>query len=241
MISLKKLAGTDVQITEADIKNSFERDFGPRVRVRMVMMDNLRRMQEVWQQANETNAAAGKSAATPTEALAKQTAEFGRLAREHSMEPTSKSLDGTVPPIRRHSGQENIEQAAFALKPGEISGIVQLPMPGAPRYLILFCEGQTEPVVKADQIDLVREEIVSQLKKEKVQESVATLFTKLQANTRVDNYLTGTSTGGDANGAAATGMIQRTSGVQPTAGGPPTGAGFASGSGSPIPGSPIQR
>lgn len=194
MIALKKLAGSEVQVTEADIQKAFERDYGPKVKARMIMMDNQRRLHEVWQKANEARASAGND-------LAKAAAEFGRIARENSMEPTSKALDGVVPPIRRHMGPENqnIENAAFNLRPGEISGIIQLPTPGAPQYVILFCEGQTEPVVKAEQISLVREEIIATLKKEKTQERVAKVFQKLQTETPVHNYLTNTSTGGVEN------------------------------------------
>ncbi|HEX6985179.1 MAG TPA: SurA N-terminal domain-containing protein, partial [Planctomycetaceae bacterium] len=124
MLALKKLAGADVEVTESDVQKAFQRDYGPKVKARMIMMDNPRRMNEVWQKANEARAAAGDD-------LAKAAAEFGRLAREHSMEPTSKALDGVIPPIRRHTGpeNENVENAAFNLRPGEISGIVQLPMP----------------------------------------------------------------------------------------------------------------
>lgn len=219
MLALKKLAGTDVKITEQDVRQAFERDYGPRVKARMIMMDNDRRLREVWQKANEMAAAVraeAEAAGTPEDQImAKIGAEFGRLAREHSMEPTSKSLDGAIPPIRRHTGEENanIENAAFNLKPGEISGLVQLPTPGAPRYVVLFCEGQTEPVVTPDKISLVRDEIESQLKKEKVQESVARVFQKLKEETRVINYLTSTSTGGIQ---PAAGTTNTPAGIRPT-------------------------
>lgn len=219
MLALKKLAGTDVKITEQDVRQAFERDYGPRVKARMIMMDNDRRLREVWQKANEMadNVRAEATAAgTPEDQImAKVGAEFGRLAREHSMEPTSKSLDGAVPPIRRHTGEENenIENAAFNLKPGEISGLVQLPTPGAPRYVVLFCEGQTEPVVTPDKISLVRDEIEAQLKKEKIQESVAKVFQKLKEETRVINYLTSTSSGGIQ---PAAGTTNTPAGIRPT-------------------------
>ncbi len=220
MLALKKLAGAEVQITETDIKRAFERDYGPKVKARMIMMDNQRRLNEVWQKANAAREEAGDD-------LAKAAAEFGRLARENSMEPTSKALDGVIPPIRRHTGPENeaVENAAFNLRPGEISGIVQLSTPGAPRYVILYCEGHTEPVVAADKADLVRDEIVEQLKKEKTQERVAKVFKNLQENTPVHNFLTNTSTGNvqPAGGQVAPGTPST---VQPTgasaAGGAPT-------------------
>jgi foldase protein PrsA len=202
MLALKKLAGTNVRITEADIKQAFERDYGPRVKARMIMNDNQRRMQEVWQKAQDAvaaaNAESAKTGLTGADAVAKAANEFGRVAREHSIEPQSKSLDGAVPPIRRHTGPENanVENAAFNLKPGEVSGIIQLPTPGAPRYVVLFCEGRTEPVVTPDKMSLVRDEIVAQLEKEKVQQSVAEVFKKIKDETPVHNFLTNTSTGG---------------------------------------------
>jgi len=213
MMALKKLAGSDVKITDADIRKAFERDYGPKVKARMIMMDNPRRLEEVWRQVNDACAKA-KESASPEDALVKAAGEFGRIAREHSIEPTSKALDGVIPPIRRHTGpeNENVENAAFNLRAGEISGIVQLPTPGAPRYVVLFCEGHTEPVVTPEQMSLVRDEIVAQLKKEKTQENVATVFKKLQEETPVHNYLTNTSTGGvqAAGGTVGAGVIQRT-------------------------------
>jgi foldase protein PrsA len=220
MLALKKLAGSEVKITDADVRDAFERDYGPKVKARMIMMDNPRRLEEVWRTANEACAKA-KEQAAPEDAVIKAAGAFGRLAREHSMEPTSKSLDGVIPPIRRHTGPENvtIENAAFDLHPGEISGIVQLPTPGAPRYVVLFCEGQTEPVVQAEQISLVRDEILAQLKKEKTQENVAKVFKKLQEETPVYNYLTNTATGGvqTAGGAPGPGAIRPTGATTPAA------------------------
>ncbi|MBA3313679.1 MAG: SurA N-terminal domain-containing protein [Planctomycetaceae bacterium] len=224
MLALKKLAGSEVKITDADVRKAFERDYGPKVKARMIMMDNPRRLEEIWRKANETCAVAKQNAA-PEDAIIKAAGEFGRLAREHSIEPTSKALDGVIPPIRRHTGpeNENVENAAFNLHPGEISGIVQLPTPGAPRYVVLFCEGQTEPVVQTEQISLVRDEIVAQLKKEKTQENVAKVFKKLQEETPVHNFLTNTATGGvqTAAGTAGPGVIR------------PTGA-TAAGSATPV-------
>jgi foldase protein PrsA len=213
MLALKKLAGSDVKITDADVKKAFERDYGPKVKARMIMMDNPRRLEDVWRQVNEACAEATKGVPAE-EAIVKAAGAFGRIAREHSIEPTSKAMDGSIPPIRRHTGPENVnvENAAFNLKPGEISGIVQLPTPGAPRYVVLFCEGHTEPVVAAEQIGLVRDEIVAQLKKEKTQENVATVFKKLQEETPVINYLDNTATGGAQNtaGTVGAGVIQPT-------------------------------
>lgn len=196
MLALKKLAGENIEITEKDMQQAFLREYGPRVKAKMIMLDNFNRAKEIWAQAQ----------AKPE--------DFGRLAREHSVEPTSRALDGDIPPIRRYSGNEDLVEAAFNLKEGEISAIRQAGQPGENRYVILLSKGQTEPIVKFEE---VKEELHAQLHEQKVQESVANLFEKLKEQSRIDNLLTNTSTSNT--------NIQRTSGTAPAApkaGGTPT-------------------
>lgn len=173
MIALRKLAGDDAQISEADMQRAFQRDYGPRVRCRMIMMDNVRRANEVWEKAN------------------RNPDDFEKLAREHSVEPGSRSLGGSIPPISRYSGNQSLEDAAFRLKPGEISGLIQMHN----HYVILKCEGHTDQIVT--DIKDVWTELHAQLVEEKTQERVAKVFEDMKRRTRIDNYLTNTSSGGN--------------------------------------------
>lgn len=191
MLALKKLAGAEVTVSEEDLQKAFVRDYGPRVECRMIMCDNLRRAQDVW----------NKAKANPE--------EFGRLAREHSVEPTSRALDGDVPPIRRYSGNDQLEKAAFTLKENEVSGIVEVGPPTAKRYVILQCKGRTAQVVK--NLDDVRTELFKQLKEEKTQEAVAKVFETIKEEVRVNNYVTNTVSGGEA-GSAGVRQTSATSG-----------------------------
>ncbi len=77
------------------------------------------------------------------------------------------------------------------MKEGEISGIIEI---GLSRYAILLCEGRTEPIVSS--IDEVKNQLMEQLTEEQTQEAVARVFEKLKEETRVDNYITNTTTGG---------------------------------------------
>lgn len=176
MIALRRLAGEDVTVTDEEIQTAFEREYGERVKVRMILCDNQRRAQAAWQKAKE------------------DPENFEQCVQEFSIDQASKSLDGSVPPIPRHSGSPNIEKAAFRLKPGEISAIVQLD-DAAGRYVILKCEGRTQPVVSTLDAE-VRAELEDQIKRQKTQEQVAIIFDKLKKATRVDNYFTGETTGG---------------------------------------------
>ncbi len=191
MLALRKLAGDEVKVSSAEIKKSFDREYGPRVKVRMILCDNLRRAQVAWQKAKE------------------DPENFEKYVQEFSIDQASKSLDGTIPPIPRHSGSPNIEGAAFKLKLGEISAIVQLD-DAAQRYVILKCEGFTEPVVRKLDAE-VQAELEDQIKRQKVQEQVASVFEALKKETRVDNYYTGESTGG-----LKPSNVSRTDGAKPT-------------------------
>lgn len=176
MLALRKLAGAEVTVTDEEIQKAFQREYGPRVKVRMILCDNQRRAQNAWQKVKE------------------DPENFEKYVQEFSIDQASKSLDGSVPPIPRHSGSPNIEAAAFKLKPGEISAIVQLD-DAASRYVIMKCEGRTQPVVTSLDAE-VQAELEDQIKRQKTQEQVAIIFDSLKKETRVDNYLTGESTGG---------------------------------------------
>lgn len=175
MLALKKLAGEAIVVQDADIQRAFVREYGPRVKAKMIMLDNLRRAQTVWEQ------------------VAKTPDDFERLARESSIEPNSRALGGAIPPIRRTGAAETeaLEKAAFGLRAGEISGVVQV---GMNRYVILLCEGRTEPVVT--ELDRVKADLHAMLLEEETQKSVARVFEKLKTSAQVDNYITGTRTGG---------------------------------------------
>lgn len=176
MLALRKLAGTEVTVADEEIQKAFQREYGPRVKVRMILCDNLRRAQAAWQKVKE------------------DPDNFEKYVQEFSIDQASKSLDGSVPPIPRHSGSPNIENAAFKLKPGEISAVVQLD-DAASRYVILKCEGRTQPVVSSLDAE-VQAELEDQIKRQKTQEQVAIVFDNLKKEARVDNIFTGESTGG---------------------------------------------
>jgi foldase protein PrsA len=194
MLALRKLAGVNVQLTKDDMQKAFQRNYGPRVKARAIVLDNPRRATEVWEKARQTPE------------------EFGRLARTHSVDPNSRPLDGAIPPIRMFGGAPELEKAAFKLKPGEISGVIQV---GVNQYVILQCDGFTEQVV-TDMAEV--ESILKQeLHEEKTNEAVAQTFQKLKDASRVDNYLTRTSSGGTAPKSAAASPV-KDSQVQPVGG-----------------------
>lgn len=193
MLALKKLAGEEVDITEKEMKEAFVRNYGPRVKARMIMFGTQRHATECYDE------------------LMKDPEGFEEMAAKKSIDPSSRALGGQIPPIARFNGNTNLENCAFKLKMNEISAVIEV----APsRFVILKCEGRTEPAV--EDMELVKEQLYEDLKETKIQANVATMFEKLKNKTIVDNYLTGATNRqeGAAPGKDPRSAIQPASGTQ---------------------------
>ncbi len=169
-VALKKLVGEKVAITEEDLKKGYEANYGPRCRCRAIIVPNQRKRQEVWEKARDNTSLEN----------------FANLARKFSTETNSAQLGGQMPPIQRHGGQPLLEQEAFSLKPGELSSVLQV----GENFVILFCEGYTEPV-KIDVAE-ARHYIEEDLQEKKLRIAMHKEFEKLQDGCTIDNYLAGT-------------------------------------------------
>jgi parvulin-like peptidyl-prolyl isomerase len=166
-VALGKLVEQDVTVTEQDLRQGFESSYGPRVEVLAIVLSDQRSAQKVWEMARDN----------PNDEF------FGSLAEQYSIEPVSASNRGKVPPIRKHGGQPAIEQEAFQLKPGDLSGIVVT----GDKYIILRCQGLTEPVVS--EFEAVREELVRDLTEKKTALAMGDYFEQLKASAEIDNFL----------------------------------------------------
>jgi parvulin-like peptidyl-prolyl isomerase len=171
-VALKKLVGDKVEVTQEDLQKGFEANFGPRMRVRAILFNNQRRAQLVWELARKE----------PTEE------NFAELAEKYSIEAASRTLRGEVPPIQKWSGQPAIEKAAFALKKGDLSPILDM---GHGQYVVLFGLGLTKPTDVS--FDDVKQQIYEDIREKKQRLKMADYFQKLQDEATVDNYLAGTS------------------------------------------------
>ena len=107
---------------------------------------------------------------------------------------------------------KQIEDAAFKLKKGEISAVLQT---RENQYVIIKSEGLTEPIVT--DIKDVWTELHEALVEEKTQQAVATVFEDLKKKAQVINYLTQESTVGSRPGQLSPGTIRQTSAEQPAA------------------------
>jgi parvulin-like peptidyl-prolyl isomerase len=168
--ALKKLVIDSVRVTDEDLQRGYEANYGPRFMCRAIVLNQMRRAQEVWQLARDNPTAEN----------------FGLLAEQYSIDSVSRTLRGEVPPIQRHGGQPMLEKEAFALQPGELSGIIQI----GETYVVLLCEGRTEP--RTVEFAAVRDLIYGDVYEKKLRVEMAKHFDRLQAEAHVDNFLAGT-------------------------------------------------
>ena len=194
--ALKKLTASEVKVDEADIAKGFEANYGERVRCRAIVLGNQRRAQEVWDKARRN----------PTVEF------FGDLAAEYSVEPSSKALRGEVPPLGRHGGQPQLEEVAFQLQEGQLSGIIQV----GDKFIILRCEGRTERVDVDEQT--VRDLLHRDIFEKKLRMAMGQKFEEINAQARVDNYLAGTTHAPDKPKGSAQQAPRADTAVRPTAG-----------------------
>ena len=186
-VALKKLVAGKAQVTEEDLKKGFDSNYGPRAEVLAVVLSNQRTSQEVWQLARDN----------------KSEKFFGELAHQYSVEPSSKSNFGKVPPLRKHGGQPNLEKAAFDLKPGDISGIIEV----NGQYVILKSQGLTTPVVQ--DFNAVKGELYKDILEKKQRIVMDNHLSTLIADAQISNFLTNKTRIGAAETKAALEVLEQ--------------------------------
>jgi parvulin-like peptidyl-prolyl isomerase len=170
-VALKTIVGGKIQVTHDDLQKGFEANFGERVEVLAIVVSNQRQANQVWDMARNN----------PTEQF------FSELANQYSVEPISRANHGKVPPIRRYGGQPVVEEEAFRLQPGELSGILGV----GDKFIILRCLGRTKPVVA--EFAAVREELIKDIHEKKLRLAMAEEFDRLRESAQVDNFLANTT------------------------------------------------
>jgi parvulin-like peptidyl-prolyl isomerase len=186
-VALKKLCGT-IDVTDEDMHRGFEANYGSRVKCRVIVLGNLRKAQEVFSIAQqELNKHPDRSGEF-----------FGRLAEQYSIDP-SRSVQGRVPPIQKWGGVKALEDEAFRLQAGQLSGIIQV----NDSYVILLSEGFTETEKVSLTDATVKRELYDDIHEKKQRIAMAEAFTHLKDAAQIDNLLAGTVQAPKRSSAAA--------------------------------------
>jgi parvulin-like peptidyl-prolyl isomerase len=170
-VAMKKLVADSVQVTEDDMQKGYEANFGERVECLAIVLGDYNSAKKVWKMATDNP----------------QRTYFEELAYQYSIEPASKTNRGQVPPIQRHGGRPTLEDEAFKLNAGEISGLVNV----GEYWIVLFCLGRTTPVVQ--DFDAVKEELYNDLLEKKMRIAMDQKFSELREAAQIDNFVAGTS------------------------------------------------
>jgi peptidyl-prolyl cis-trans isomerase C len=109
--------------------------------------------------------------------------DFGRIARAESQDEGSRAKGGELPPFARGQLPKPFEDAAFSLKPGELSGVVDSP---TGLHIIRLIE-RTPP--RKLSFEEAREDLRGRVGQQRQQERILALVERLKAQARIETFL----------------------------------------------------
>ncbi len=164
MLALRALAADKIQISRDDVQKIFASEYGAKVQVRMIAVQDRKTADEIHAQV---------SAAPET---------FKKVAKEKSIDAASASVEGMLPPIRQNSGDDMLERVAFQLQPNQISP----PFQAANIWVILQCVRHLPAnPPSAQYIPVIEQRIADQLQQDRLIKASEELFKDLQKGSQV--------------------------------------------------------
>jgi parvulin-like peptidyl-prolyl isomerase len=159
------LANDRLKVSQKDFDEAFDMLYGEAMQTRLIACATATEAEKVRKLAT----------ANPD--------DFGNLAKQYSIDTVSASSKGLIQPIHHHQGDPNIEQVAFALKPGDISKVVEV----GDQFVILKCEAR----LKEQSVDRkkVEQVLIESIKDKKLRLAADTIFKQLQDNAQIENIL----------------------------------------------------
>jgi len=117
-------------------------------------------------------------------AQAKSGKDFGELAQTHSEDPGSKDRGGLYEDFQRGTMVKPFEEAAFALAPGEVSGIVETRFG---YHLIKVFEKNPETI---SEYGAVKDRLKQSLEQQEVQKKMEVYVEGLKNKGKIERFLT---------------------------------------------------
>ena len=168
MLALRALASDKIKVSPQEIDAVMQAEYGPKVQVRMIAVSQAAKAQQLH---------AAATAAPET---------FRRLAKEQSEDAASASVEGLLPPIRRNSGDDQLEKIAFQLQPNQISHVFQV----GEMHVMLQCVRQLAATPPNPQmLPAIQQRIEEQLRDQRVGQSANEIFATLQKQSELITVL----------------------------------------------------
>jgi len=167
-LAIRRLAAQKMQVSDSEIDERLEFEYGAKVQVRQIVVDSVQKAQQIHAQAS----------ANPE--------LFEKLAKQFSLDQNTNALGGLLPPVRRNSRLPELENVAFNLAPGQVSNVFNV----AEMFVILRCE-QHFPAeeLSPQQITFVRQTLSEDISKGKMRTAAIELFQQMQETAEIVNVM----------------------------------------------------
>jgi hypothetical protein len=166
---LGKLCRDRVQVSDEELHQAFEAEYGEKVDVRVLLYPKDQRsvLMNIYQHVRGNDE------------------EFQRAARNQPNAQLAMK-GGEVQPICRYSGDDTLEKVAFSLQPGELSEVVDTPM----GQLIMKCIKRIPPDRKKI-FENEREALKKVVEEKKMQKEIGKIFEELKKQAQPQIHLEG--------------------------------------------------
>jgi peptidyl-prolyl cis-trans isomerase C len=176
-----KLVETDVAptvtVTEADINDFYTKNPDRFHEPEAVHVTHI--LLRTPENADDAAKKKAKSDAQSVLAQLKKGGDFAALAKQYSQDPGSAPNGGDLGFVTKGQTVPAFEQAAFAMKPGQLSGVVESPFGFHVIKMVAHRDARTVPLTE------VRPQVEQFLKNQKTQEKTAAYVEKLKAKGKV--------------------------------------------------------
>jgi foldase protein PrsA len=193
-LALRKLALPRVKVTDQDVTEAIESQYGEKLRCRLMMFNSLELAKQVWEE------------------LKKNPAAWDKLCQQHSIDQATRAVGGMLSePIPRHAEPRKVTDSAFQQlvdldssiktkdpveiakqkpKDGDITGPIEVEPTG---WVILRREGLVPPrPYDPTKTQETRKQLEAMILESKVQTEIGTVMNDLVRAAAIDNKLTGT-------------------------------------------------
>ena len=175
---LKKEVAAKVAVSEDDVKSYYDTHQDEFKTPEMVKAQHI--LIKVDKSASEEDKKQARKKAEDILDKIKAGEDFAKLASEFSDDPGSKSKGGELGFFARGRMVKSFEDAAFALKPGEVSGIVESPF----GYHIIKVEERNDAGVEP--YDTAKDKIKQKLVQERAKTTVTEFIDKTMKDANVE-------------------------------------------------------
>jgi peptidyl-prolyl cis-trans isomerase C len=173
--------GKEVEIADKETRSYYENNLNLFKKPEQVRASHI--LIKVEPQASESQRAEAQKKLEKIQEKMQNGEDFASLAKEFSQGP-SNVKGGDLGYFRRGQMVKPFQDAAFALKPGEVSGIVKTRFG---YHLIKVVDKKQEGTIPYVE---VKDRIAQYLKREKIQKRMGLYVEKLKENAKVERFLT---------------------------------------------------